>query len=126
MKLGFYFIMSFVMSLTFATVAFASEQIGDIELISGLLELAKELKGAPTMVLVGGLIQAFLLFSKHSWSKLLGRYKLLLVSIASFAGIFVTGLAQGLTFAQIIGDGATLTAFQVLVHQVIKQVQKRD
>lgn len=107
--------------IVFACVGYAQETVDDLGLISGLLTMAKDLKGASTLVIVGTVIQAFILFSKHSWSNFLGKWKLVIVSLASFAGIFVTGKIQGLEFAQILTDSATLTAFQVLINQVFKQ-----
>lgn len=111
-------LLSFTM---FACVGFAQETVGDLDLISGLLTMAKDLKGASTLVIVGTLIQAFILFSKHTWSNFLGKWKLVIVSLATFAGIFVTGKIQGLEMAQILTDSATLTAFQVLINQIFKQ-----
>jgi hypothetical protein len=114
-------------SLLFTGVAFAQDgSIGDLELISGLIEMAKDLKGASTLVIVGTVIQAFILFSKHSWSNFLGKWKLVIVALASFAGIFITGKIQGLEMSAIIADSATLTAFQVLINQIFKQSKKND
>ena len=115
--------LSFMM---FTGVAFAQDTVGDLDLITGLINYAKELKGASTLVIVGTLIQAFILFSKHSWSNFLGKWKLVVVALASFAGIFITGKIQGLEMSAIITDSATLTAFQVLINQVFKQIKKQD
>jgi amino acid permease len=118
-------LMTFTMVLllaVFSTVVFAQDgSIGDLELISGLLTLVKESKGASTFVILGTVIQAFILFSRHRWSDFLGKYKLILVMLMSFVGIFITGKIQGLEFFQILKDSATLTAFQVLIHQLYKQ-----
>lgn len=100
--------------------------VGDLEFITSIMALVKDLKGASTLVIIGAVIQAFLLFSRTTWSKFLGKSKILIVAIVSFVGIAVTGQIQGLEWSQILGDAGTLTAFQVLINQVIKQFSKSE
>ena len=110
------------MSVAFAQVA----PVGDLDLISGLINIVKELKGASTLVIIAGIIQAFLLFSRSAWSSILGKYKIAIIALVSFIGVLVTGLVQDSSWATILTDASTLTAFQVLLNQVFKQIGKKD
>jgi hypothetical protein len=103
-----------------------TEPVGELGVISGLINIVKDLKGAETLVIIGGVIQAVLLIGRSTWSKFLGKSKLLIIALASFAGVIVTGLTQDLSWAEILADGGTLTAFQVLLNQVIKQFSKSE
>lgn len=111
--------------LSFSGLAFAQvTEVGDSELIIGILAMVQGAKGLKTMAIVGVAIQALLLFTRHKWSNFLGKSKITIISVLSFAGIIIAGLAQGLGVSEIIGDGATLAAFQVFINQIFKQFSK--
>jgi len=110
--------------LVFSSVVFAQQ--GDVvsynDFFSFLFSSIGEMKGASTLAIVVLASQILLKFGQSQFGELLGKYKLLFISLFTMVGS-VVGLmvSSNMEFLPALLSGASLSALQVFGHQLYKQ-----
>jgi len=110
--------------LVFSSVVFAQEV--DVasysDFFTFLFKSIGDFKGASTLGIIVIASQILLKFGQSQFGELLGKYKLLFISLFTTIGTLVGLMVAGnIAFLPALLSGAGLTAFQVLGHQVYKQ-----
>jgi hypothetical protein len=114
--------------LLFAFAALAQGEVivaptGD-ELVK-LLQSLGGIKGAQTLAIVALCVQAVLLFFRSSFAKFSGIYQLIIVNALTMAAGVIALSLQGMPLSAAIFHSQTIAAFQVLAHQVMKQIANK-
>lgn len=120
----------FLSALLLPVLAFAQDQVSDLEFLQGLLSFIGGLKGAGTLAIVAGVVQLVMQLLKTPFlSKLLpsisGATKLLIVSGLSVVGGLLVLMSDGQSFLAALMHSTTLAALQVFANQIFQQFSKK-
>ncbi len=121
------FILLLIVSFAVHGMAFSQDPGTTVEVVTAgdwdsLLAAIGGFRGAGTMGLIVAIIQGLLLALKSPIGALAGPYKLLLIAALTMA-LGVTGLKiDGFDWQTALMHSTTLVSFQVLVHQIWKQM----
>ena len=95
------------------------------EFITAFWQFVGQLHGASVLVVVAGVVQLLMKFFSTSLANFAGKYRLLVILSLTLVGSVIGLMSQGMTLSAALLNGATLTAFQVLINQIYKQfIQK--
>lgn len=106
-----------------ATLAFADDTVvipADQFMLS-LFQFIGGVKGLGGLAMIAAVVQLLMLFFKSTLANFAGRYRLMIVAALTVAASIVGLMSQGMTLTAALINGATLTAVQVLAHQIWKQ-----
>lgn len=78
-------------------------------------------KGAGTLGVVAFAVQALMYLFRSELGKFAGKYRLVLVLVLTLGGGVLALKMQGISWVAAVLHSSTLSSFQVLLHQVMKQ-----
>lgn len=111
---------------TSATTA-ATDTVSIEDFFKAVFAAIAGMKGMAPLAIVAVCVQLVMMLFRTSLMDFAGKWKLLIVAILSLVGSFIAVMAGGGTWVQALLDGATITAIQVLIHQVYVQfISKKD
>lgn len=113
---------------TFSAVVWAqTEPVSYDEFVAFLLQSMGGFKGASTMAAVALVVQILMKLIQTNAGELLGKWKLLTVSLLSLVGGVLALKLTGLTWGASLLHSATLASLQVFLHQGYKQfIEKKE
>jgi hypothetical protein len=123
-------VLLFLLALLFPLAAFAQAASLPVDIpadvaLAQLVQSLGGLKGASVLAIAVLVVQSVLLFFRTKLASFAGKWRLLIVAGLNLIVVFLALLAAGIPLLSAFTHANTALAFQVLVHQVIKQVSEK-
>ena len=118
-----------VMAFLLSHVSIASEvtdPLATSDFFTQVWALIGQGKGASGLGLAVLITQAFMLFFRTEMASFAGKWKLTIVTGLSVAVGIMALKTSGAEWAAAIFNSVTLTAIQVFIHQLVKQLKEKD
>lgn len=116
-------VLVFSCALSFAV--FAEVPIpSDADVLSAILKFIGGISGASSLGIALGLVQTLAVVFSSQWGNLLGKWKLVAVSLISVLVPLLGALVAGTPILSAVLSGAVLAALQVFVNEVIKHFKE--
>lgn len=106
-------------------LAFADSVTDPVATESWLLQVltfVSTAKGLTTIGLAAGVVQLVMLGFKTPLAAFTGRWRFVIVSLLTVAGLIVGSMATGATFSAALGQAPVLAAVQVFLDQAWRQL----